>query len=237
MKSSTIILIILVVSAVGMLTIHNFSLRASYLKGSYKDKFNHHTFTACGQITELNLISPDLDVNIEPGLKEGVWVDDRLKDLVRVTYKEGVVNIGLVKDNKGGFYKAGFVTVIARKLSRLNLNPVVSAEQGKHGYQGTAAILTGLDADSLAVQMGRSTFLSLEKVQLKAFSVVVGDKVYGGSSLKIDSHSSIGYADISVPGNSRISLGNPKIVKAVYNISDSATLEMNGAAIKSIKDR
>lgn len=237
MKSSTIVLIILVVSAVGMLTVHNFSLRASYLEGGYKNKFNRHTFTACGQIKELNLISPDLDVSVEPGLKEGVWIDDRFKDLVKVTYKDGVVNVGLVKDDKGGFYKIGGVTVITRNLSRLNLNPVISAEQDKRGYQGTAATLAGLDADGLAVQMGRSTFLSLEKVKLKTFSVVVGDKVYGGSSLKIDSRSTIDYANINVQGNSSIALGNPKIVKAVYNISDSATLEMSGAAIKAMKDQ
>jgi len=229
------ILVVVAVVSLGMMTAFNFSLKSAYLSGSYKNRFREQTFTA-GVVNEVNLTATGMHINVEHGLKEGVWVPDSFREKVLIVLKNGVLTLSAVDTAESDRHMLGGITVVTNRLNKVNMIPVVSEAVAARGYQGTSAIITGLKTDSLTVQMADFTFLELKSVDLKELRAVVGDEIRGNSSLSIDAGSRIGFADISVPGKSTLSLSNAKIIKTRYNLGDSATLVLNGSMLKTLRN-
>ncbi len=227
-------MVVVAVVSLGMMTAFNFSLKSAYLTGGYKNRFREQTFTG-GRVSEINVKAPGMHITVEHGLKEGVWVPDYSHDQVQIALKDGILTLSVSDTSATNRNVVAGITVVTNQLNKLNLLPLVSSTVAARGYQASSVVIAGLKTDSLTVQMADFTFLELKGVEMRGFKAVVGDETHGSSSLSIDPASRIGFADISVPGRSTLSLSNAKIVKTRYNLGDSATVVLNGSVLKTLQ--
>jgi len=72
-------------------------------------------------------------------------------------------------------------------------------------------------------------------MEMQTFNAIVGSKTSKDAELTLSSDTKINNATLNVPGNSKLTLMDPKIVKTNYLLSDSATVSLNGKVVQMIK--
>lgn len=239
MKLSTICIIAAAIVSLGMLTAYNFSLKASYQKGGYKDRFNNLEFSNVKDLTELQInCANKFNISVEKGPKEGLWIKDELKELIKVTQVEGRLTIDMTDEAKELGYRIdeGDIILFSNSLNTINTVAYFNKEQmeNKWFFNNGEIRIKGLTGDLLDLRIGRFTSVYMDHVKVATLKARVGEAGSEGSSLTVDSANHIAFADLSIPGTNKIELLNPKIIKTHYNLSDSATVSLNGEALKQI---
>lgn len=240
MKLSTIFIIATAVVSLGMLTAYNFSLKASYQKGGYKDRFNEMEFSSVKGLTAVQINAANkFAIKIEKGGKEGLWIRDGIKDLVKISQAGATLTIDLTDEAKKRYFNNNEDDIIlfSNTLNAVSTVPYFTKEEDEGGWRhdnGDIRI-TGLNVDALNLRIGKFTSIYMNHVKAGILKATVGEAGAEGSALTVDSSNEIAFADLSVPGKSKISLLNPKIVKTRYDLSDSATVTLNGTALAGMK--
>jgi hypothetical protein len=241
MKLSTIFIITAAVVSLGMLTAYNFSLKASYQKGGYKDRFNEMEFSSVKGLTAVQINAANkFAINIEKGGKEGLWIKDGMKDLVKISQVGSTLTIDLTDEAKERNFNTNDDDIIlfSNTLSTISTVPYFTKEEEEEGgwrHDGGDIRIKGLSVDALNLHIGKFTSIYMNHVKTGMLKATVGEVGPEEAGLTVDSSNEIAFADLSVPGKSKISLLNPKIVKTRYNLSDSATVTLNGAALEGMK--
>jgi hypothetical protein len=240
MKLSTIFIIATAVVSLGMLTAYNFSLKASYQKGGYKDRFNEMEFSSVKGLTAVQINAANkFAINIEKGEKEGLWIRDRIKNFVKVSRVGATLTIDLTDEGKGRNFNTNSDDIIlfSNTLNDVSTVPYFTKQEHAEGWRhnGGDIRIKGLKVDSLNLQIGKFTSIYMSYVKTGTLTAIVGEVGIEEGSLTIDSSNEIAFADLSVSGKSAILLLNPKIVKTRYNLSDSATVTLSGAALEGMK--
>ena len=237
---STIFIITAAVVSLGMLTAYNFSLKASYQKGGYKNRFNEMDFSQVKGVTELQVNSANRFVfNVEKGTKEGLWIRDQMKSLVKVSQVGSVLTIDLSDEAKERGFRAteGDIILFSNSLNTINTASYFTKEEQEQRWFDTSGeiLVKGLTGDLLDLRLGNCTSINMDQVKVTTLKARVGEAGVVGAKLTVASTNQIAFADLSVQGKSEISLLNPKIVKTRYNLSDSATVTLNGTALEGMK--
>lgn len=240
MKLSTIFIIATAVVSLGMLTAYNVSLKASYQKGGYKDRFNEMEFSSVKGLTAVQINAANkLAINIEKGGKEGLWIRDRIKSFVKISRAGATLTIDLTDEGKKRNLNRNDDDIIlfSNTLSTISTIPYFTKEEDEAGwrYDDGDIRINGLKVDALNLLIGKFTSIYMNHVKTGTLKATVGEAGTGEAGLTVDSANEIAFADLSVPGKSKISLLNPKIVKTRYNLSDSATVTLNGTALEGMK--
>lgn len=240
MKLSTIFIIATAVVSLGMLTAYNVSLKASYQKGGYKDRFNEMEFSSVKGLTAVQINAANkFAINIEKGEKEGLWIRDRLKGFVKVSQVGATLTIDLTDEGKKRNLNRNEDDMIlfSNTLSAISTAPYFTEEENEGGWHHDSGDIRikGLKVDALNLLIGKFTSIYMNHVKTGTLKATVGEIGTGEAGLTVDSANEIAFADLSVPGKSKISLLNPKIVKTRYNLSDSATVTLNGTALEGMK--
>lgn len=240
MKLSTIFIIATAVVSLGMLTAYNVSLKASYQKGGYKDRFNEMEFSSVKGLTAVQINAANkLAINIEKGGKEGLWIRDRIKSFVKISQAGATLTIDLTDEGKKRNLNRNDDDIIlfSNTLSTISTIPYFTKEEDEAGwrYDDGDIRINGLKVDALNLLIGKFTSIYMNHVKTGTLKATVGEAGTGEAGLTVDSANEIAFADLSVPGKSKISLLNPKIVKTCYNLSDSATVTLNGTALEGMK--
>jgi len=219
----------------GSLTAFNVKIRQIYLTGSYKNRFNGMDFTATKGLEKLYIKNANIiGVRIEKGNTEGVWLRGNAKDQYQVSYKDHALTLGLSKEGENlGSSIWGEVIIVTKTLSAVQSTSSV-IDKDKRYDAGTIS-MTGLQLDKLSLQISSGVTVSLGQMQIDELKATVGDKTGTEAGLNISSTTQIRSAELNVPGKSSLVLANPKITKATYNLSDSATVTVNGKMVQLIK--
>ncbi|MBC8987473.1 hypothetical protein H9X96_17025 [Pedobacter sp. N36a] len=241
MKTSNMLIVAAIIVTLGMLTTYNFSLKAAYQAGEYKNRFHNSEFTEFKNIETLNVTAANLmAIVVEPGQKEGIWVRNRIKDRLVLKQDGTTLTIGLTDEARKTSRSTGAddIVLVLNSLNKLDTKAFfldkTEVTDGRR-YGGEVA-LRGIKATNLELQLGSGTAVSMDKVILKNLKAVVGAEG-DAAVLDLNTANEIEFADFEVPGASRLSLNNPKIVKTRYNLSDNATVTLNGAALQVIKNQ
>ncbi|AOM78293.1 hypothetical protein [Pedobacter steynii] len=240
MKLSTIFIIAAAIISLAMLTAYNFSLKASYQKGGYKDRFNELEFSSIKGLTELHVNAANrFAISIEKGDKEGLWIRDQVKGLVNVSQVGNALTIDLTNEAKErGFHtKDGDIILFSNSLNTINTAPYFTKEQKEKEwfYNHGEIRVKDLSGELLDLRLGKFTSVYMDHVKVNTLKARVGEAGFADAFLTVDSSNQIAFADLSIPGRSTIVLLNPKIVKTHYNLSDSATVTLNGSMLKGIR--
>ena len=236
MKKSTIMITAAVLIILGSLTAFNVKIKQIYLTGSYKSKFKGMDFTPANGLVNIDIQSANrLGILVERGDKEGVWIREDKKETYQVDIHTNTLKLDIAKKAKEeGFNSWGDVIIVTKNLNRLTASPYLMDKENLKDITGNVEI-KGFTLSDLDLQIGLGISASLYKMQLDKLTAFVGDKKSGNSSLFIGSDTKINTANLNVPGKSMLTLANPTITKAVYNLSDSATVSLNGKLLQLIK--
>ncbi|MGY0041534.1 hypothetical protein [Pedobacter sp. NJ-S-72] len=239
MKTSTMLIITAILIILGSLVAFNYTLKAVYLTGEYKSRFNGMDFTPINGIEKLNIQTERLSsVQVEYGEKEGIWVGRDIKEKVKFEAHQQTLNLGesdASKQEKSSWINGGII-IITKNLNAIVTVSGYTPKQGERYSYGSSEIsLKGYHLGQLDLQITSYASVYLHHMEVQTLNATVGTKTSEGSELTLSSDTKINNAIFNVPGNSKLTLINPKIVKTNYMLSDSATVSLNGKVVQMIK--
>jgi len=236
MKKSTIMITAAVLIILGSLTAFNIKIKQIYLTGAYKNRFNGMDFVNMKGLENLDIKSSNrLNIQIEHGDQEGVWMTKDKKSNYIIDFDQHTLKLGLSKEaEETGHHSWGDIIIITKNLNKVTTSPYLQDDEDLANHVGSIDV-RGYRISKLDLHISPSVTISLHKMQLDTLNAIVGDKKYGNAELYIASDSKINTANLTVPGKSTLNLADPKITKAIYNLSDSATVSLNGKMVQMIK--
>ncbi|PTS95501.1 hypothetical protein DBR11_21205 [Pedobacter sp. HMWF019] len=237
MRTSTILIITAVIITLICLAAYNFNLKASYLRGDYKNPFYGLEYNAVKNINALEIESANkISIRVEQGKTEGLWIRDRIKDKLVWSKVGGVLKIDLTKEAKeSDFHVNGQeLILITPNMYKIVAHPyIIKTNQDGWNYEGYIGI-AGFHQDSLTLDLGSAIYASLDQMQLSTLNAVVGDQKNGNTNLVLSNTNEIKSAVFNIPGKSKLELQNPTIVKTNYIVTDKATVSLNGKALQAL---
>lgn len=239
MKTSTMFIIAAVVATFIGLTAYNFSLKASFLKGDYKNPYYGLTFNAVKDVNEVELQSANrMTIRIEKGKTPGLWLRDRLKGNLVWTKNGNTIKIDLTKTAKDDGFQIWDNELILIMPSTVKLTSRAyhkDKEEEKRPNSSGRINISGFQQDAMELDLGKYTNAFLDKLKVGKLNAMIGNKDKGNASLVITSANQIGTAAFDIPGEGSLDLMDPNITKTQYSISDKATVSLNGKALQAIK--
>jgi hypothetical protein len=235
MKTSTILIISAVAASFIALTAFNLTQKAFYNKGEWRDRFYGMEYVAIKNVSDIELMgSEKMEVTIEKGVKEGLYIGKTFKEHITWSKNGNKLKFEVSQDAKKGapFRNESFVLVLNR-IDQVKTSPYVSLKFQK-SYPRAEVQITGFNQNALALDLGKSGAVNLKKVELDTLIAKIGNKE-GSASLRIQKEARIQTANFTIPGESGLVLNNPNINKATYNVSDRATVMLNGNVLKVLK--
>jgi hypothetical protein len=236
MKTSTIMIIAAVLVTFASLTAFNIDVKKIYQSGAYKSRFRGMDFTDLKGVDNINIQSADrMTIRIEQGDKEGIYITGDAKNNVIPSIKANTLTLDLSAESKSTGYRSWSDIIITTKnIATLNLGSSNVNDPGK-GYKEGDVSLKGFKLNNLDLTIGKFVNVSLEGISINTLKAQVGNEKDGRAKLSISSDTEINSAQFDVPGASTLELYNPKLVKAVYNLTDSATVTLSGKVVNIIK--
>lgn len=235
MKVSTILIIAAVSASVIALTAFNLMQKSFYQGGEWKNRFYGMEYVPLKGITDIELADAEkMQVNIEKGDKEGLYIRETSKEHVTWTKDGNKLKFEVTKKAKSGapFRNEDFVLVL-RQIDHLKTSPYVPLKFQKE-YPRAEVTIQGFKQNYLQLDLGKQGAVKLEQMDLDSLSATIGN-TEGKASLRIQEDSKIRKAEFTIPGESGLILNNPNITKATYNVSDKATVMLNGNALQVLK--
>lgn len=244
MKTSTMFIITAILVTLVSLFAFDYSIKKVYLTGEYKSRFNGMDFTPLSEVEKLNIQTTKLSsVQIEYGAKEGIWIDRSIKEKVKFGVNQHTLNLAAseasIKDKD--LWINGKVVIVTRKLNSVTtISDYTTPDEAKRKYErfrdGSSQIsMKGYHLGQLDLQVASFVSIYLDRMEVQTLNATVGTKTGYGAELTLASDTKINNATLNVPGNSKLTLLDPKIVKTNYLLSDSATVSLNGRVVQMIK--
>lgn len=241
MKSSNILITTSIAICFVMLITYNFSLKASYKTGSYKNRFNDSEFTVTKDVNDLTVNDANLiDMTVETGAKEGLWIREHVKNQIVIKHTGNKMSISLTdeaKKKRVSFHTDDLV-LVTNSLNKLTTNGYFDKTKSTPDIYryGGAVNLIGLKADRLDLEIGNLTGVYLSRLTIGNLNAVVG-ATSGYATLDVNTSNQIESADFKVPGPGKLTIGNPKITKTNYVIVDSSTVILGGTALNKVQNK
>jgi hypothetical protein len=237
MKTSTILLISAIVIIMISLTAYNFTLRASYLNGDYKNPYYGLAFNPVKKISNLHVGSANnFQLRIIQGEKQGLYVSERANG--RFTYKliKDKMLIDLTEDAKKDdfmIYEDDLILVLS-KLDTLDLAPYYKTKEEQGRYLSGRINIKGFIQEEMVLNIGPGSIVSMDSLKVGKLKAVIGNEGDGRSELSV--HQGIYQSAVfEIPGAGSLELLNPEITKSEYSLSKNASVTLNGKALKNMR--
>mgnify|MGYP007014262981 CR=1 FL=1 len=237
MKTSTILIIASVAASFIALTAFNVIQKAFYDKGEWRDRFYGMEFIPISNVSALELMdSEKMEVTVEQGKKEGLYVYKSFKEHIKWSKAGKKLSLEVIKAAKSGapFRNETFILVLNR-IDHIKTSPYVPLKFQK-SYPRAEIQIKGFKQPALTLDLGKSGAAALTAVSIDTLTAMVGTSA-GGSGLRIEKDTQIKVANFSLPGESDLVLNNPTITKATYDVSDRATVLLNGNVLNVLKQK
>jgi hypothetical protein len=235
MKTSSILILSAVAVTFLAITAFNLNQKTIYSKGEWKKRFYGMEFIAMKNISDV--ILPDADkfeLVIEKGDKEGLYIYPESKEHVQWSQQGSSLKIEVTQKAKAGApFRNRELVLILKNITHLKTSPYVPLKFQK-SYDSGEISISGFKQSSLKLDIGNRSNVTLEKTDIDSLQAIVGN-IEGESSLKINMNNKINSATFNIPGKSELTLMNPRIVKTSYQLSDQATVTLNGNALQVLK--
>jgi len=233
MKKSILFLVIAVLIMLGCLTAYNLTLKKIYIPGGQISRFSGMQFSSFAGINQISVKSANrMDISIEHGEKEGVWIYKSSEDNVILKFSNGVLDLSNLDTVDEPGYEMERIIIVTKTLSALKMVP---AFKGKCDTCSIAQMnLINLKMDYLDLQVAPNVVLNFHNTKVNKLNAVIGNALQDNGGLTIYQNCEIENAYFNVLGKSTLDLLDPKIKKATYKLSDSATVILNGKALEAL---
>ena len=228
MKISTTMLITAILLFFGVQTAYNFSLKAEYLKGTFRNRFGKHSFTKLENVKRLQLNAANMiGVSVEQGEREGVWISKVVKDQVKVRQKGETVTVDFVnfKPEAHRYINSASVVFVVNKLSNIAARNFQVKGADSENYAGEL-YLKGLVGDSFDLVIPERATVFMEGSRFKVFKAVIGSmNEWSRFTVTGDNKLDTAYFDVR---KSSLELQSPTILVPHYKLGDSSRIELWG---------
>ena len=234
MKLSTVMLVISLTLFMGVLMVYNLSLKAAYVKGTFRDRFGEHTFNPLKTVKELRFGAANLmGTSVESGDREGVWISNHLKEFVNVEQKGEVATISLRELDSSNYMHIGTqdVVVIVNKLNKVRSDTEIVKGLRFEDFGGELNII-GLKGDSLDIVTAEQSTVFLKGCTYKVLNAVVGGDKYW-SRLSLSGDNKFGEASFDIKKSS-LELQDPAISRLNYKLGVSSRVELWGRSARTL---
>lgn len=244
MKTSTMFIITAILVTLVSLFAFDYSIKKVYLTGEYKSRFNGMDFTPLSEVEKLNIETAKLrGIQIEYGAKEGIWIDRSIKEKIKFDVNQHTLNLGASEASKNDkdLWINGHIVIVTKKLSGVaTISDFISSDEAIKKHErfregSSQIIMEGYNLGQLDLQIASFVSIYLHRMEVQTLNATVGTKIGYGAELTLSSDTKINNATLNVPGNSKLTMLDPKIVKTNYLLSDSATVSLNGRVVQMIK--
>ncbi|MBC8054294.1 MAG: hypothetical protein H7Y13_14630 [Sphingobacteriaceae bacterium] len=242
MKTSNILLTVAAVIFLTTLVAFDLRLKGKYLEmkklglGKYHrlNRFNDYDEVKIKQFTELNLQSANtLNVKIEYGEKQAVWVRKRSKERVAVSQNGDILSIDLNKIKDTTDRDWSDIVIISPTLRKIRTTAFKFSKTRGRYYEEFVTMIEGFRKDSLTIIVGASTKVSLNRNRIKSLNSSVGDNT-GDAKLSIESNNDIEALKLDVKGKSNVEVLDNEVNHIEHNIADSAIVTFRGKTLEKL---
>ncbi len=232
MKTSNIIFILAIVLFFGMLISYNLQLKAEYSNGDFRNKFYGYSRLEFKNFDKIHVNAANaLVVRVSAGTENAVYVNDEMKDQVKVDESGRVLSINAEDERIGDSEGVLIVCSNLKEISTFANEVYTWNSKTKERLKEKAAVwnsgtfVTGFNQDSLNLNIGAFTYLTLEKSRLKKITAqVVGEK---DATLNLVD-SKIGSSNVNVQGSNHLKILNTEILQRREILSDSCKVTLSG---------
>ena len=242
MKTSNILITVAALVFLTTLVAYDFRLKDQYTSlkklglDNYRklNRFNDYDQFKIKRFTELDLQSANtLNVKIEYGEKEAVWVRKHIKDRVSVSQNGEILSIDLNRLKDTLEQDWGDIVIISRDIRKVRTTALKLSKTNERYFEDFKIVIEGFKQDSLNIIAGASTRISLHKNKLKSLNSIIGDDS-GDGKLTIESDNDVAAVKINVKGKSTAELLDNEIKYIEHQIADSAIVSFRGRALKDL---
>jgi len=235
MKTSSILILTAVAITVLAITAFNLNQKSIYNKGEWRKRFYGMEFIAMKNISNIDM--PDADkfnLTIERGDKEGLYIDPESKEHVQWSQQGNNFKLEVTKKSKEGApFRNRDLVLVLKNINHLKTRQYVPLKFQK-SYDAGEITISGFKTGSLKLDIGNRSNVTINQTELDTLQATIGEKE-GDSRLSIGKDNKINSAAFIIPGKSDLTLMNPNIVKTSYQLSDQATVTLNGQALRALK--
>jgi hypothetical protein len=239
----------------GTLGIYDFRLKNEYSKikqlGSesyYRaNRFNDHKEIKIKSFNQIDIKAANvIGITVEYGKKEAVYIRQYSTEMIEVRQENNKLIVDLSEKGKTENYiQTNPVTIIiispnlasietqAITYKTATINKGTKTEMIIRHYGECRTAVFGYKQDSLKLQVGASTNISLHNNFLKFFNAEVGD-TNGNAELIILSDNNLETVKLDVKGKSKVEILDNEVQRFDHHISDSATVTFRGLALPKL---
>ena len=240
MKTSNILLLTAILIFLSYLVVYDFGLKSEYnsikkmgLANYQKNKrFVEYQSVKVGAFENVNLEASNIiDVRVEYGEKEAVYVLKHLNEVTRISHTGHDLTIGLVKKDDSTYYpnRDFAVVVISPKIKKVTTSSFSKTDD----YWNHRNEISGFTQDSLSVFLQDMTKIDLIKNKFKRLTADVGTGMAGGNLFVADDNK-IESVKLTVKGKSSVVMLNTDIKSLEKQLSDSANVTFKGSIINKM---
>ena len=241
MRTSTKILMITLAMIVICLAWYDFSLKAEYQKGDYTNPYRDFDTLRYRDFDEIELdASTAAGIIIVQGPYK-ILVNPRVGSFLHLE-KQGrrLVISAAFRDHYQAFTSDYIVYVSCPKLSLLKTDAWYTAGETRvtdttvNDLRWKPTLLRGFTLDSLSLQADHASNLVLENNKIDNLKGIIGQSPESGPALTITGDNQFGKSDLDIQNKGRLVIKGKGPNNLNYHLADSATLMVNGAAVKHL---
>lgn len=243
MKISNILIVAALLLILFSLLAYDKMLRSEYLSGRYKDPY--------GNFVTLKYINFDaIDVNASTvanvKLVQGpfkVIIDNNALDYVKIKQVGNRLQIDVNFEYHFMYNSNPYtlviscpkLTVITTNANYTSNNKQVTDSIVREDWNMKQVLIKGFTQDSLSISQDYGSSVVLSNNHIRSVNALIGKSVGSGSKMIILKSNQFQNASLDIRNQSKLSLENASINHLNYHISDSAKLELTGAALNTFK--
>ncbi len=235
MKTSTILILSAVAMTFIAITAFNLTQKAFYNKGDWRNRFYGMEYVAIKNVTDIDLLDADkFNLVIEKGAKEGLYIHPSSREHVQWSTKGNTLKFEVTEKAKmRAPFRNTVMVLILNRIDHLKTTPYKPLEFQK-SYNNSELKITGFKQENLKLDLGKSSRVILDKSDLNSLIANDGSKE-GEATLILEKENRINNAVLNIQGSSQLALRGPTIIKTSYQLSDHATVVLNGEALQVLK--
>jgi hypothetical protein len=241
MKTSNKILIVTLAVLIISLVAYDLSLKAEYLKGDYTNPYHDYNslnYSGFDEI-ELNASTAANIILVQGPFK--VLAHPNSEDFLHVS-KQGrrLVISAAFSDHYKNIITDHVLYISCPKLSlfksdaRYTAHDAAVTDTVVRDMRWYSSLITGFSLDSLRLQTDNASNIVLENNRIGTLNGVIGLSNGSGSALTIGSNNKFANSNLDIRNKSRLVIKGSAMPDLNYHLADSATLVVNGAAVKHL---
>lgn len=239
MKISTILILTTVLVILGFLVAFNFKMKQEYDYELGKGQYQFMEFTPLKGVEKIDFkLADGSRVKIVQGTKEGMWINKRVRDNVKFEIAGHTLSLSLSHEHTRIEFSSwnADIVITTKTLNALEAYAYYNDHsEFKSNSDGICFVeVDGHQPGQFDLKIGEYVNVSLDHMQMDTLKADIGE-ISKKAELTLLSGVKAKVAQINIPGNGLLNLYNPKIVKTSYNLSDAATVAVNGKIVKMIK--